>query len=430
MGSALKFDDQNDNQNLESITLTKEQIEANLYPRDEIYELIDGETVYGPFWNAELKDYLTKNNLVGTDLKIKNIDEHEWQNIFNHPYFQRRKPSLVSANSINKSTENFYVLNDGKKDGPYNKEQIEAMLSTHAILPTAFVSIDNGHSWGKLYEVEGFDRRGISNTHLPSAPNGHIFTNSIYDADKALSMAQKNSSEKDAIVGLAYIGHLNEGKKKFNIEQINQTTNTENEEDEDSGSTFLKNFFTTVFVLSALVVTAYFSYTNLSDTPELLDAQVANKNDFKKTTKAKEVKTTKTTTAKVAPAKTARKPASKNKRALKVTQGRTITRSDESIKNADFLDHEMTNGEAVEVPPEAIFDDANEAVELDPIRSRISKETIDPENEGQDSFTDEEITTMKGQLGQIDDAGSINENDAAFESPENAPGDGGDAYED
>lgn len=407
MSSALKESETS----IDHFILSSEELAKGQIDRTDIFELMINEEVFGPFLNHELKEYISINNLYSDDVRIKNIDEEEWINSSLHPYFQRRRPSLVSSKTMADTNEKYFILNDGKKDGPFTKEQVNTMLDSHQILATHFVSVDNGQSWGKLFEIEGFDRRVKTHDTLPFRPNSNIFTNSIYDADKAISLAQAKSAETDAIVGLAYIGHLNEGKKKLIIDNVQaKNLNSQEDDSEEENQSKISSSILNIFFGVCIVAGSYFIYDQLSgDIPlPTKPTEEVNLEAFQKKPAAK----VKNKLGNI----NDRKPAAKSRTVEVSKNKRMVTRSAESIKKAEFLKKDMTEGEVVDVPPEAIFDDVNEAVELDPIRSRISSETLN----GEQAFSDEDMNSFRGNLGPVDSNGNAQDeiNDAQSESIE------------
>ena len=105
------------------------------------------------------------------------------------------------------------------------------------------------------------------------------------------------------------------------------------------------------------------------------------------------------------PTKTAKKI---DKKPIKIKKRKVISRSSESIKKAAFFKKKKLKGQTdlreVEVPPEAIFDDNTDPVELDPIRQRISKDIIDPELEAYDEETPiNELEDISRQIAPLDD---------------------------
>jgi len=129
MGNALKSDQR---KSIDDYLLTQEQIDHHQYPSEEIYEILVEGKVIGPFWNIDLKDFLADANLYSEETKVKNITESNWTSVYTHPYFQRRRPSLVSGLNLQDIKDELFILVEGKKEGPYTTDQIKAMLSTHS----------------------------------------------------------------------------------------------------------------------------------------------------------------------------------------------------------------------------------------------------------------------------------------------------------
>lgn len=397
MGDIMAIAQSKDSKSLQDYLLSEEQVQTGQFPRDEIFEVQVENKIIGPFWQEDLKDFLSDANLYKDSTLVKSLEEGDWKSVYSHPFFQRRRPALVSSNQMHESDEDYFILKDGQKDGPYDKEQLLSMVSNMELLLTDFVSIDEGHSWGKLYEHEGFDRREKNHQNLPISPDGHIFNNSIYDADRAIAQAQRVAEEKDAIVGLAYIGHLNEGKRKVHIEEVKQSENLKDSEaSSDNRNPIL------FFILGlSLVGAIYFSYQLFSGEPA---PTIAPNNKTQK--KVKTARTKRALPKKRAVDSTKSDSFKRKPSSFGVKTGRQVTRSSESIRKAEFLKtkpRKMQEAVIQEVPPEAIFDDANEAVELDPIRTRLSKDVIDPEEK---ELSEDELLELSDELGPVDEYGN------------------------
>jgi len=383
----------NEKRTLSDYLLSEEQVSTGQFPRDEIFEVQVESKIIGPFWQEDLKDFLGDANLYKDGTLVKSLEEGDWKEVYSHPFFQRRRPSLVSTENMSTTEEDYYILKDGQKDGPYDKEKINSMVEAMELLLTDFVSIDEGQSWGKLYDHDEFDRRIKGHDQLPTSPDNHIFNNSIYDADKAIAQAEMVAQETDAIVGLAYIGHLNEGKRKVHIEEVKQQENLNSQQSPSSSKNFVLFSILSLSIIGAI----FFSYQLLSGSPDQVvttkKKRVNNTKQRRVTKNAKQVTNNK---------KFKRKPSSN----FKVKTGRQVTRSSESIRKAEFLKAKkrtFQNAVIRDVPPEAVFDDANEAVELDPIRTRLSKDTIDPLDT---ELSEEELLELSGELGPVDEFGN------------------------
>ena len=204
----------NERKSINDYLLPKEALESGNYPRSEVFEALIDEKKMGPFWQEDLKDFVNDAGLHDSETKIKNIDEDQWISLHEHPLFQRRKPSLVGTSDINNPDNRYFLLSNGKKIGPFSNEELLSKIESLEILFTDYVSIDEGQSWGKIYEIEGFERRDLKPSKLPQMPDKSLLNNSLEDATNAV---QKSKDNDQSLVSLAYIGHLNEGKTRLSL---------------------------------------------------------------------------------------------------------------------------------------------------------------------------------------------------------------------
>ena len=192
---------------LKDILFSEESITASVENRAHIFEIRDSnDTSLGFISLYDLKAYVFEHEDEAAEFKVKNIDSTEWQNVFEHPFFQRRKPQLVSLNTLDPESDlEFFILKQGQKTGPFEKFELVSMLEEKEILLTDMVSFNAGHTWMKLYQVENFDRRVLKESdQLPGVPS------------KVLGRPNESviaaSPETDAISGLAYLSNVKRGK--------------------------------------------------------------------------------------------------------------------------------------------------------------------------------------------------------------------------
>ena len=138
---------------------TEEEILKIVDVREHIFEIRKNSISMGFVSLYDLKNVMAHNEASLNETIIRPLDTKDWTPIFEHPYFQRRKPQLLSAQSVEEGEQTFYVLKQGQKTGPFEKKRIATMLERKELLLTDLVSTNAGHTWGKLYQVEGFDRR-------------------------------------------------------------------------------------------------------------------------------------------------------------------------------------------------------------------------------------------------------------------------------
>lgn len=192
---------------LSDILVGEEDILKNVENRDHIFEIKDTNSSLGFISLYDLKAYVLEHEEEAQNYSIKNIDSTEWKNIFEHPYFQRRKPQLIPSENLLKEDDlEFFILKKGQKTGPYEKHELIEMLKEKEILLTDTVTFNGGHSWIKLYQVDGFDRRTLKEgEQLPGMPSEELL-------QRPNETIHNIGETTDAMTSLAYLGNLKRGK--------------------------------------------------------------------------------------------------------------------------------------------------------------------------------------------------------------------------
>lgn len=192
---------------LKDILFSEEGITANVELREHIFEMKDtNDASLGFISLIDLKAYIFEHEDEAANYFVRNIDNNEWIGVFEHPFFQRRRPQLVSLNTLDPESDlEFYILKHGQKNGPYEKFELVSMLDEKELLLTDMVSFNAGHTWMKLYQVENFDRRVLKESdQLPGLPSGIL--------GRPNESVVTTSPETDAISGLAYLSNVKRGK--------------------------------------------------------------------------------------------------------------------------------------------------------------------------------------------------------------------------
>lgn len=232
---------------LKDILFTEEEITSNVELREHIFEIKDSEHSLGFISLYDLKAYVFEHEEEAKNYSVKAIDSDEWKNIYEHPFFQRRKPQLVSIETLKEVDDiQFYILQKGQKAGPYEKDQLLEMVENREILLTDTVSINGGHVWMKLFQVDGFDRRELRDSdQLPGMPDAE-FLNRPSDAVNNIG------ETTDAITSLAFLGNLKKGKT---IERAREVSY----QDEMSKNSNTSSIYKWLLVVSVLGI-AYFLF--------------------------------------------------------------------------------------------------------------------------------------------------------------------------
>lgn len=196
---------------LKDIIFSEDEILANVDDTKHVFGISTklGEEL-GYVSYTDLKNYLATHEGQLTEYLICPYGQREWITVFESPLFQRRKPQLVPASSLAFSSDDddnlsFFILRHGQKNGPYQKSELNLMIEKKELLLTDMVSHDGGHNWCKMYQDENFDRRVLKESdQLPGIPKQVI----------ALSLGETKTErpETDALSSLAYLSNVKRGK--------------------------------------------------------------------------------------------------------------------------------------------------------------------------------------------------------------------------
>lgn len=166
-----------------------------------------GKEVLGPFETESLKQYAQSNEEQFNDALATRMDEHKFIPFWNHPSFQRRAPQVLTNHTHH---NRFWLLISGQKTGPHSAQDLEKKIEMGLLQMTDHVSIDEGHHWKKLFEVEGFDRRQHSADELPLAPPEVSFQKAKLQLVEKLE--GPHFSTQDELADMCFQGQLQKGK--------------------------------------------------------------------------------------------------------------------------------------------------------------------------------------------------------------------------
>ncbi len=193
--------------NLKDIIFTKEKITSYIDDRDNIIEIKNEIENLGFISLVDLKNYFLNHEQEAKEYFVKKIDQSEWKNLQESPFFQRRKPQLVSNQAIeNENDVELYILKNGQKFGPYNNKTMIDMVEKKEILLTDMASFNGGQVWLKLFQIDGFNRRIFKESEqLPGMPKEEFL-------NKSGAGGRVIGETIDAISSLAFLGNLRRGK--------------------------------------------------------------------------------------------------------------------------------------------------------------------------------------------------------------------------
>ncbi|MBY0415273.1 MAG: hypothetical protein K2Q18_13970, partial [Bdellovibrionales bacterium] len=191
---------------LKDLLFTEDSIVGNGDERENIFELKDANhNSLGFISTHNLKTYILEHESELEGMSVRNIDSTDFTAIFEHVLFQRRRPQVIATMANIDSDQQFYILRQGQKTGPFQKGELITMLDEKEILLTDMVSYNGGHTWLKLYQLENFERRVLKESDsLPGVPTEAI----AHSTDYVVGISEAT----EAISGLAYLSNVKRGK--------------------------------------------------------------------------------------------------------------------------------------------------------------------------------------------------------------------------
>jgi len=185
---------------LKDIIFGQEQITKDVEVREHIFEIKDSTNTLGFISLYDLKGHINGHEDELTNYYIRNIDSNDWILIFEHPFFQRRKPQLVSSEEIkNEDDSEFFVLIKGQKTGPYQKYEIMEKLENKELLLSDMVTLNGGATWIKIFQIDGFDRRRLKESgQLPGMPSEELL-------QRPIERKNKMDVDTDAMSSMAFL---------------------------------------------------------------------------------------------------------------------------------------------------------------------------------------------------------------------------------
>ncbi|MCK6595490.1 MAG: DUF4339 domain-containing protein [Bacteriovoracaceae bacterium] len=324
---------------------------------------------------AKAEDFreLNLDNPLNTDnVRIRNYGSEEFKSLFEHPLFQRRKPQLISAESLSAESELYYILKNGQKTGPFASHELHQMMDTRDLLPTDLVSVDHGQNYVKLFQIEGFDRRTLRTNHeLPSA-----IKDSLVQRNKEEHNYVKDNNDTDAIASLAYLGQIKAGKMNDRVQE--EKLEHEMKEKYTSYSKGMIFVFLAVVAFALFQMKSFFPLNFLStkkpigEQPEILEPVGVPFESNTQNSGQNNIENSGRNNIKF-------QDGNFQNRRINSVVPRKIKSFDQSstFKNQRNENRDDTTTQFIE-PADHYYDDNPAPIELDPVQSQVSKETYEP----------------------------------------------------
>lgn len=194
--------------------LSEETITEMGYNSHDLWLVKIGLVTFGPYETESLKHYVGDNEHLFEEAKASRMDNIEWLPFWENTVFQRRKPQAVGEQHEGP----FWLMDNGLKVGPLSFRDIDKKIEMGLLVMTDHISTDDGHTWKKIYMIEGFDRRTYSPDELPVAPTESSFQKAkLALVDK---LEQPHVHVSDELAEMAYSGQQQAKVIQFKIDEM------------------------------------------------------------------------------------------------------------------------------------------------------------------------------------------------------------------
>jgi hypothetical protein len=325
-------------------------------------------------------------------LTVKRPSESKPVALYEHPLFQRRRPQLVQASTLSETTEQYFVMKKEATLGPLTREELIQEIKEAHVLPTDLISNDQGLSWNKLYTYNEFDRRSYVQGQLPSGPD-------LEDLEVLQSLSENHAveeSETEAIAGLAFLGNLQRGKgHEISKNSYAGDVTDPNRVNPLRADENFQYYWVALFFLS-LAGLAMVILTWNSSTPPVEQTAAQARQEAIRESQAGPVQRLQGTPipSQQRGARPPERPSGQIERSRgqaartgRAIQPRRVGASAPSARSfaesSSFrraMDHDESN-ENYDDYDRDLYDDATDPYEQDPVRSRVSRETLDPDGD-------------------------------------------------
>lgn len=182
--------------------LSNEVIHKMNYAPHDLWIVKIADELFGPFEVESLKHYAIENESELDEAQASRMDTNNWQPFFSHAHFQ---PVLEHSHAEAQTIEKFWLIHLGQKAGPVTRRDIEKKIELGILTVADIISVDDGHSWHKIFTMDSF---GCQNTEVvapPKAPTEASFIKAKEDLNDWMDNQDRSSGKAD-LAALTYLG--------------------------------------------------------------------------------------------------------------------------------------------------------------------------------------------------------------------------------
>lgn len=201
--------------------LSEAEVDSGTIALKDILLIYIPNQVYGPYYAPNLENIIHKSPTLFKESLISSLADSQWVPLFEFPLFQKRSEHTTIHPLEGSSFK--YLLN-GQIMGPFPMEKLEDFVHNKTLSYGTDISMDNCHTWHKVYQIDGFDRRQEKLTPPVNPPEIDLLSSSQKKILSNIKVKIKGSDVEDSqLVMLAKARK----KKEKNIEEGDPLTQFE-----------------------------------------------------------------------------------------------------------------------------------------------------------------------------------------------------------
>lgn len=231
--------------------------------------------VFGPYETETLRHYVSENEHLFDGAEASLSDEKDWKPFWEHTKFQRRKLAAVSGEIHNGP---FWLMDVGLIIGPFSFNDIDKKLEMGLLVMTDHLSTDEGQSWIKVFEINGFDRRTHNADDLPLAPNEASFQKAKLVLTERIEAPHLKAPEE--LAELAWCGQQQAKVLQLKIDEL--TLQQQNNPEVSSAMKW--GIPTAAAIVLTLAATGYYAFHSTPDEAAVADLEIQEKTPSRKKT--------------------------------------------------------------------------------------------------------------------------------------------------
>jgi hypothetical protein len=186
--------------------LSNEVIHKMNYAPHDLWIVKIADELFGPFEVESLKHYAMENETELDEAQASRMDTNNWQPFFSHAHFQ---PVLDHAHSGPHTIEKFWLIHLGQKAGPVTRRDIEKKIELGILTVADVISVDDGHSWHKLFTMDSFGALNSEVGPPPMAPLESSFAKAKEELNEWMDNQDRSGQQAD-LAALTYLGQHKE----------------------------------------------------------------------------------------------------------------------------------------------------------------------------------------------------------------------------